>query len=187
MNFITETIKLFSGGWDVLMLFLIPIGGGIPGGVVLAHSRGIVWPVMMTLYFISDVILAFVFEPVMLLVIRASQSSVFLKRVVETLRMSTQKTTARFGTHLGPLTLILISFGVDPMTGRAATKAAGYGFVFGWLFAIIGDMFYFAVIMISTLWLSDVLGDGTWATFIILALMMLVPTLIRKIRKVKLR
>lgn len=68
------------------------------------------------------------------------------------------------------------------MTGRAATIAAGYGFVFGWLFAIIGDMFYFAVIMISTLWLSDVMGDGTWATFIIFALMLGVPALIRKIR-----
>ena len=28
----------------VLMLFLIPIGGGIPAGVLLARDHGLAWP-----------------------------------------------------------------------------------------------------------------------------------------------
>ena len=30
--------------WPVLTLFLVPAGGGIPPGVLLAKSRGIPWP-----------------------------------------------------------------------------------------------------------------------------------------------
>ena len=88
-----------------------------------------------------------------------------------------------YGTPLGPLALILFSFGSDPMTGRTVAVAAGHGFVKGWTFAIIGDLFYFSLLMVSTLWLNDVLGDGTWATVIILVLMVAVPILIRKLRR----
>ena len=50
----------------VLSLFLIPVGGGIPAGVLLAKKIGLRWPLTAALYFVSDVILAFAFEPVML-------------------------------------------------------------------------------------------------------------------------
>ena len=56
---------------SVLLLFLIPLGFGIPGGVLLAHRAGIGWPLMSFLYFVSDVILAFLFEPLLRLVIAA--------------------------------------------------------------------------------------------------------------------
>ena len=36
---------ILSSAGEVLTLFLIPIGGGIPAGVILAKSRGIEWPV----------------------------------------------------------------------------------------------------------------------------------------------
>ena len=49
----------------VLMLFLIPIGGGIPAGVILARDHDLAWPTTGMLYFVSDVILAFAFEPVL--------------------------------------------------------------------------------------------------------------------------
>jgi hypothetical protein len=45
------------------------------------------------------------------------------------------------------------------MTGRAAAKAAGHGFLPGWAIAITGDMIYFVVLMASTLWLQ-----ASWAT-----------------------
>lgn len=76
----------------------------------------------------------------------------------------------------------MIAFGVDPMTGRSVARAAGHGFIMGWMFAIAGDMLYFGVLMVSTLWLNGILGDGTWTTIIILAAMMIVPWLIKKIR-----
>ncbi len=171
-----------SSLWDVFLLFLIPIGGGIPGGVVLAQARGIDWPVMMVLYFISDVVLACVFEPLMLLIIHLGKKSPFIIRFREAMKQSVARTTSGYGNHLGPLALVLIAFGVDPMTGRAAAKAAGHGFVTGWLIAISGDMIYFTVLMVSTIWLNGILGDGTWTTIIILVLMMGVPYLIKKFK-----
>ena len=49
----------------VLMLFLLPIGGGIPAGVLLARAKGLDWPVTAGLYFCPDVMLALAFEPVL--------------------------------------------------------------------------------------------------------------------------
>ena len=162
------------------MLFLIPVGAGIPGGVLVAHKHGIGWPVMEFLYFVSDVILACAFEPLMHLMIAAGRRVAFLARVTDALRRSMNKTAALYGSTGGPFTLIMIAFGVDPMTGRAAAAAAGHGFVSGWAIAIAGDMLYFTVIMVSTLWLGSILGDGSTTTMIILVLMFVVPLLFRR-------
>lgn len=168
--------------WKVFTLFAIPIGGGIPAGVLLASQKAITWPFMMLLYFLSDVALACVFEPLLRLFIAAGRRIAFLARMAEAFRRTVQLSTAHFGDHKGPIALILIAFGVDPMTGRAAAIAAGHGFVSGWMIAIAGDMIYFALIMVSTLWLKDILGDGTTTMLIILAAMFLLPILVRRIR-----
>ncbi len=183
MAALIPTTGALLNAWEVLTLFLIPIGGGIPAGVLLAQSRGIAWPEMAILYFISDVILACVFEPLMWMVIAAGKKSSFVTRFFDAFKKSMTKSISHYGTNLGPLALITVSFGVDPMTGRAAAVAAGHGFVTGWLLAIMGDMVYFALIMVSTLWLHDILGDGAWTTLIILALMMVVPWIVRQVRK----
>lgn len=172
----------FSSAWQVLRLFLIPVGGGIPAGVLLARNLGLAWPVMVLLYLISDVILACVFEPIMLLFVRTTKKSRFLAHIREVFKHSMKKTTAHYGTSLGPFSLILIAFGVDPMTGRAAAAAAGYGFIKGWMVAIAGDMIYFSVLMISTLWLDHVMGNETQTTLIILLGMFIIPGLIRRFR-----
>jgi len=178
-------MSLFSSAWKVLMLFLIPIGGGIPAGVLLAQSLGLSWPIMTVLYFISDVILACVFDPLMRGLIVIGKRSPAIARFNEVFKESTKKTLSNYGTRLGPLTLITISFGVDPMTGRAATAFAGHGFVTGWALAITGDMIYFALLMVSTLWLNGILGDGTQTTIIIMVAMMVVPALVRRVRERK--
>lgn len=169
-----------SGAWGVLKLFLIPVGGGIPSGVLLARSRGIGWPLMEALYFVSDVILACAFEPVMRLVIKAGRKIPRLARMTEAMRAAMRRTTDLYGATGGPFTLIMIAFGVDPMTGRAAAAAAGHGFVAGWAIAIAGDMLYFTLIMVSTLWLNAILGDGRVTTAVILVLMFVAPLLIRR-------
>ena len=169
--------------WDVLVLFLIPIGGGIPGGVLLARSKGFDWPIMMILYLISDIILALVFEPVLILFIKAGKKIPSLAKISATLKQMVQKTIAYYGHSTGAFALIMISFGSDPMTGRSVAIAAGHGFVTGWMIAIAGDMIYFTLLMVSTLWLNNILGDGTITMLIILALMIVLPALIRGLRK----
>ena len=176
-------ILSMSEYWPVLKLFLIPIGGGIPSGVLAAKDLGISWPVTALLYLVSDLILACVFEPLLMGFIALSRRSEKLTRIGHAIQESTRRSTERYGTKGGALTLILIAFGVDPMTGRSAAVAAGHGFVMGWMFAIAGDMLYFGVLMVSTLWLNGILGDGTWTTIIVLALMMIVPAVIRRLKK----
>jgi len=168
--------------YAVFMLFLIPIGGGIPAGVLLAKKQDLAWPITMGLYFISDLLLALAFEPILRLLARAGRRFDFLGRFIQSYRSMMNRTTAHFGSSAGPLALIGIAFGVDPMTGRAAAAAAGHGFVSGWALAITGDMFYFAVIMIATLRLNSVLRDPNITMAIILVAMFALPPLIRWVK-----
>lgn len=108
--------------WEVLMLFLIPIGGGIPGGVVLAQKYGIAWPMMALLYFISDVILACVFEPVLLLFIAGGKRISSLKKFNEVMKKSMSMSIMRYGTNLGPLSLILSLLASTPCLAGAWLK-----------------------------------------------------------------
>jgi hypothetical protein len=167
----------------VLKLFVIPVGGGIPAGVMLAQAKGVAWPVTALLYLVSDICLAIVFEPVLLLMARVCVKVPFLTRVGAFLKRATSRSVAHFsGTGAGPLSLVMIAFGVDPMTGRASAHAAGHGFVAGWAFAIAGDMLYFAVIAITTLRLNTYIHDPNTTMLIVLAAMFLVPVLVRRIR-----
>lgn len=172
----------FKNIWDVLLIFLIPFGGGIPAGVLLAKSRGLEWPMMMLIYFISDVILACAFEPAMLLFIKFGKRVAFFARLSEAMKLVIAKTREHYGNSSGIFALIMIAFGVDPMTGRAVAVAAGHGFLVGWMIAIAGDMIYFTLLMASSLWLNGIIGDGTWTMIIILAFMMIIPILFRKLQ-----
>ena len=180
-----NSLDSFSNLWPVLKLFLIPWGGGIPAGVIAAREHALSWPVMSVLYFISDLILACVFEPLMMLFILYSRRSEKMNRIGSAMEESMNKTLSRYGTGGGAFTLIMIAFGTDPMTGRSAAVAAGHGFFMGWVFAIAGDMLYFTVIMASTIWLNGILGDGTVTTYVILAGMILFPWMIKKIKQRK--
>jgi hypothetical protein len=167
----------------VLLLFLLPVGGGIPAGVLLAHSRGLGWPLTAGLYFVSDVILALAFEPILRLLVVLGRRVRFLARLGEAMRVAMARTSSHFiGTGAGPFALVMIAFGVDPMTGRASALAAGHGFVAGWAFAIAGDMLYYAVIAITTLRLSSVIRNPNVTVGIVLGGMFAAPFLVRYAR-----
>jgi hypothetical protein len=167
----------------VLKLFLIPVGGGIPAGVLLARDSGLAWPITALLYLVSDLILACAFEPILRLLEKLVGKVPFLTRLGTAMKTATARSTAHFGgTGAGPLALIMIAFGVDPMTGRATALAAGHGFLAGWAIAITGDMLYFAVIAISTLELNAYIKDPNTTMLIVLGAMFLVPPLVRTLR-----
>jgi len=168
---------------DVLKLFVIPVGGGIPAGVLLARDSGLVWPVTALLYLVSDILLAIAFEPVLRLLELLGGKVPFLARFGAAMKAATARSTAHFGgTGAGPLALVMIAFGVDPMTGRATALAAGHGFLTGWAIAIAGDMLYFAVIAMTTLRLNAYFKDPNTTMLIVLAAMFLVPMLVRACR-----
>ena len=166
------------------MLFLIPVGGGIPAGVLLARTNGLAWPVTAGLYFVSDVILALAFEPVLQLLSWVCGKVPFLVRFRASMKAAVARNTARFsGPGAGPLTLVLISFGADPMTGRASALAVGHGILMSWAFAIAGDMLYYAVIAVTTLRLNAYVRNPDTTMLIVLGAMIAVPLLIRAFRR----
>ncbi|MDE2105223.1 MAG: hypothetical protein KGL39_48810 [Patescibacteria group bacterium] len=167
----------------VLLLFLIPVGGGIPAGVLLGKTRGLSWEVVAGLYFVSDVILALAFEPVLRGFVLLARRVPFLARVGAAMKESMARTAATFTPGAGPIALIMIAFGVDPMTGRSAALAAGHGFVGGWTLAITGDMLYYGVIAVSTLRLNRIIKNPNTTMWIILGAMFLLPMLVRRLRE----
>ena len=165
------------------MLFLIPVGGGIPAGVLLAQTKGLAWPVTSVLYLVSDILLALAFEPVLQLLAWLAGKVPFLARFSARMKAAMAKSAAHFsGIGAGPITLVLISFGADPMTGRASAMAAGHGFLMGWVFAIAGDMLYYSVIAVTTLRLSSYVRDPATTEWIVLGAMIAVPLIIRVFR-----
>ena len=178
-----DLLPSFSPLLSVLKLFLLPVGGGIPAGVLLAKAKGLAWPVTTLLYLVSDIVLAVAFEPILRLVALVCGKVPLLARVGAHMKAVTARSVSHFGgTGAGPLALILIAFGVDPMTGRASALAAGHGFVAGWAFAIAGDMLYFAVIALTTLRLNAYIRDPNTTMLVVLGAMFIVPMLIRRLR-----
>ena len=174
--------NLLSNAWHVFLLFAIPIGGGIPAGVLLAKSYGFTWLAMTTLYFLSDVALALVFEPLIELFIVAGRHYPRFGRVNAAIKQSIHKTISKYEVRPGPILLVMIAFGTDPMTGRGVTRLLGHGFIWGWTLTILGDLIFFELILVSTLMLNNILGDGTLTSVIIMALMVILPMVIRRIR-----
>jgi hypothetical protein len=167
----------------VFMLFLLPVGGGIPAGVLLARANGLPWPVAAGLYFVSDVVLALAFEPVLRLLVVLGRKVPVLEHFGAAMRNAMARSSTYFsGTGTGPMALVMISFGVDPMTGRATALAAGHGIVAGWGFAIAGDMLYYAVIALTTLQLNAYFGNPNITILVILGAMTLAPVLVRYCR-----
>ena len=169
---------------SVLKLFVIPAGGGIPAGVLLAKAKGLAWPVTAVLYLVSDMLLALAFEPVLRLLALVCSRIPVLARLGTLMKEATARNVTHFGgSGSGPLALVMISFGVDPMTGRASALAAGHGCIAGWAFAIAGDMLYFGVIALTTLRLNSYIHDPNTTMWIVLAVMLFLPALVRRLRR----
>src|SRR5919198_3507251 len=164
-----------TGAWGAFLLFLFPIGGGIPTGVLVARAGGVSPPITALLYFFSDVIMAFPTEPMLIFLRWLGKRVPPIGRLGARLARFTGQTGLRDGGKRGPLGLILVSLTLDPTAGRAAAAAAGHGFVPGWTIAIIGDMIYFVLLMASTLWVSSVVGDDRVTLGAVLIAMWLVP------------
>jgi hypothetical protein len=172
-----------ASSFAVLRLFVIPVGGGIPAGVLLARRQGLAWPVMAMVYLVSDALLALAFEPLLRLGSHWGNRSRLGARLGAAFKKASERSVAHFnGTGAGPLALVMIAFGVDPMTGRASALAAGHGFIAGWVIAIAGDMLYFGVIAVSTLGLNTYIHDPNTTMLIILAAMFLLPVVVRNLR-----
>jgi hypothetical protein len=172
-----------AGAVGVLLVFCTQIGAGIPLGVIMARNTGLSPVATAGLYLVSDVVLAFMTEP-MLIALRWLAARVeFIGRLGNRLSKLSGATGLSQGRVQGPLGLILFSFAVAPAPARAASETAGHGFISGWSLAIIGDMLYFTLIMVSTLWASSVFGNDRVAVGAVLVGAWVLPMLIRRIKR----
>jgi hypothetical protein len=169
------------GWYGVLLLFCIPGGVGIPPGVLLGHHGGL-GPIFMTvLYFVSDVVLAAVFEP-MLIVLRAVAAVIpAVDRAGRGIMRFIHRTMPA-GSLAGHTGVVLTGFGAGLPFGRALASAGGYALVPGWLLTIAGDMIYYTIGMTSTLWFDGMFGDQRVAAVAGLVVMLIVPSLVRRFR-----
>src|SRR5215210_5267101 len=157
-----------TGAWGAFLLFLIPIGCGIPLGVIMCRDAGLSPLMMSGMYFVSDIFMAVTHEPFFWLLGWLANLVPALGKVRDFFRKASNQAGLQDEGASGPLGLILFSFTVDPISGRGAAAAAGYGFIIGWAFAIAGDMIYFGVLMAATLWLSGMFGDDRTTVGVVL-------------------
>jgi hypothetical protein len=170
-------------GWmGVFLIFVSQIGAGIPLGVIKARDAGLSPFFTALLYVASDIVLAVTMEPILALLRWVGKRVEFVGRIGNRLARFSGAAGLQQGGVRGPLGLILFSFSVSPSAGRAASVAAGYGFISGWTLAIIGDMGYFGLVMASTLWISSVFGDDRLAVGAVLIGTWLLPMIIRRLR-----
>jgi len=167
------------GWWGVLLLFCIPGGMGIPPGVLLGSHGGLGPLVMSVLYFVSDVMLASVFEPMLLIVAALARRLPFVRRVARWIFAAITRTMPT-GSVSAPIGIALTAFGAGLPFGRALGATAGFGLIASWLFTIAGDMAYFGLGMTSTLWFDDLVGDSRTAALAGLAIMFVVPSLVHR-------
>lgn len=169
-------------GWvGVLLLFCVPGGVGIPSGVLLGKHDGI-GPLLTTiLYFVSDVLLACVFEPLLVWLGAMSHRRPRLARAGAAMRVAIERTMPP-GSFVGPTGVVLMGFGMGLAFGRALGAALGYALVPSWLLTIGGDMIFYVIGMASTLWFEGMLGDPRKAALGGLIVMLVVSALVRRWR-----
>ncbi len=167
----------------VLLLFLIPVGGGIPAGVLRAQALGLGWAPTAALYALSDVILALAFEPLLRLLRHGGRRVPRLVAVKAALKEALARSAAPYaGPGAGPLALVLVAFGLDPMTGRATAHLAGHGPLSGWALAIAGDLLYYALVAAATLGLNARLRNPNLTVALVLGGFLLLPMALRAVR-----
>jgi hypothetical protein len=169
-------------GWlGVLLLFCIPGGLGIPSGVLLARDDGLGAGLMTVLYFASDVLLALAIEPLLIGLARASRYVSAVERFGRAMMIAMTRLMPP-GSLLGSTGIVLTGFGAGLPFGRTLAAGAHYGLVSGWLLTIAGDMLYFVLGMVSTLWFGAVLGDQRLAVLAALVVMLVVSMAVRRVR-----
>src|SRR3954468_10081319 len=140
-----------TGAWGAFLLFLMPIGGGIPLGVLMGRDAGLSILVIAGMSFVSDIVMAVTHEPFFVLLRWLARKYPAMGKVRDALRQAAEKFGLRDAGRRGPLGLILFSFTVDPVMGRGASLLAGHGPILGWTFSIAGDMIFFWVVAASTI------------------------------------
>ncbi len=156
-----QSASALRSAFEVLMLFFLPWGPGAPARILVARQTGL-GPVATTaLYLLSDVLTAFVLEP---LAQWAGQQSSRWPRLAAAFRrlgqvsggVAAQLFPGRAGVAAG---LALFSFTTDLYTAGIASRAVPAHRALAWVAVIAGDMAWFLIILATTLGLTRLIPD----------------------------
>jgi len=172
-----------SGAAGAFLMFVMPLAAGIPFGVIMARDAGVSPLGTAGLYLVSDFVMALVAEPMLVLLRRLAKRVVAVGRTGRALTQASSILGLNDGRVRGPLGLIVLSFSLNPILSRAASVAAGHGFLVGWALAIIGDMIFFGMLMATTLWVANVFGDSRQIIGALALGVWLLPMLIQRLRR----
>jgi hypothetical protein len=171
-----------TGVPGAFLVFLTQIGAGIPIGVIMARDSGLNPFQTAGLYLASDVLLALICEPLLMLLRWESRRVVWLAELGARLKHMSTTTGLRSGRVRGPLGLVLFSFVIGPAAARALSETVGYRPVSGWSLAILGDMLYFGLAMAATLLVIHIFGDNRLAIAPLALGVWLLPLLLPRLR-----
>jgi hypothetical protein len=172
------------GALGTLLLFCVPLGLGVPSGVLLAAHDGM-GPVATTgLYVVSDVLLAFVFEAVLRALRARARRVPRLDRVRRALPIALARILPP-GRFAGSLGIVLTGFGIGMPFGRVIATGTGYGLVAAWALAITGDVLYFLTGLVSTLWFGGMVGDQRVAALGGIVVMVVVTVALHRLLRVR--
>src|ERR1043165_6355243 len=79
------------GAWGAFLLFLVPIGGGIPLGVIIGRDAGLSPLVMAGWYFVSDIVMAVTHEPMFWLMSWLASISPPIAKIRDFFRKASQR------------------------------------------------------------------------------------------------
>lgn len=188
-----EVASRFPGGPIALVfvLFWSPwmAAIGIPAGLLLARHAGINPAVTFGLYAVSDVMGAMVTHPMYALARRFGSRSRILSKIGRVyLRI------AMFGVRMprvedvrnGPMLPALfrigvIAFGFDIYHGGMVVAGLPVPRLLGWTAALIGDLIWFATLMVTNSAAAAVIEDDRAVAFVTIAAMIVIPKVAERV------
>jgi hypothetical protein len=173
---------MLSAPWfQVFLVFLLPWGPGAAAGIVLAKKDGLPVGVTIGLYVLSDVVTAFILDPLVRLLHDRGQRSPVGRKILATVGRFgsiTQVTSGRFGLPLG---LFVFTFATDFFTAAIISAGLALSRVIAWVCIIAGDVLWFLIIFLASIGIAAFLSDDRILFVATMVLGFALPPLIRRI------
>jgi hypothetical protein len=174
----------FPGGpvMLVLALFFVPIGAGIPVGVLLARHVPLHPLVTFGLYVVSDMGAALVCHPIFAWLRRRARAVPRLRRAGQRVLGVAMLGIPRDDVGSWPALsrIATVGFGVDVYTAGLLATGLAVPRIPGWASAIAGDCVWFAVILTTSLAAGSVTDDDRLVLLAMVVAMIVVTRVSRR-------
>lgn len=180
---IVESLRhLVASGWfQVLLLFLLPWGPGPAAGIVLARKVGLSIGLDIALYVLSDVITAFVLEPIVQQLRRRGQQSKVGRAILSSVERLGTMTQVAEGPLGPPMSLFVFTFATDFFTASIVSTGLTMARIIAWISIIAGDVLWFLIILLAAIGIASFLSDDRVLFVVTMVLGFALPPLIRRL------